>query len=259
MDHGKYRFPTLVLQALLLGILTQAIHEAGHVIVFGVLGRGPTWGFTGLVQFWGENPSFPAEWVRMRSPDGETGWLRLTCEPSGDTEYFAMVAAGPLASLLGVIAGFALSLTGKKAITRRMGLLLCMIGSLTEGQYFLRAPFQGSRGDGYYIAEYLGIHRALIEIPLAIAFIGFFALCLRALGTWRNTGRWMAAFLVGCVPASMLMMQADRVVRAQIDLGNPLFQPVLGFALPVALVNCLAAVGLAVWWMKDKENLTPPS
>ena len=73
MDYRKVGFWQLVILALLLNFIAQIIHEAGHWAVYETLGRGPVWGFTGLVQIWGNPPPLhPNEWIAMIAPDGES-------------------------------------------------------------------------------------------------------------------------------------------------------------------------------------------
>lgn len=49
----------------------------------------------------------------------------------------------------------------------------------------------------------------------------------------------------------------DAYLRKQVNEGNPLFQPVVGFSLPVVVVNILAFLGLWLWWrgMKKTYNI----
>jgi hypothetical protein len=46
---------------------------------------------------------------------------------------------------------------------------------------------------------------------------------------------------------------ADGLVRAQVNLDNPLFLPVLGFSLPVFITGCLAILGLWAWWRAARK------
>ncbi len=250
MDYRRASFWQLLVLVVLFNFLLQAIHEGGHWAVYQAMGRGPVWGFTSLVQLWSETPLHPNEWVPTTAPDGEQGWLHLASAPTSTAEEIAMLAAGPLATLLAVIAGLCLSRFGKSPIAQQMGLILALAGSLIFGQYYWRAPFRDNSGDEYFMAAYLGIPKYMIEIPLGLAFLACFILSLRALGSWRNIAKWIGAVLLGSLPAGIFLMQANEIVQAQVNQGNPLFQPVWGFSLPVVIVNGLVLISLAIWWYR---------
>jgi len=249
MDYRKVGFWQLVILALLLNFIAQIIHEAGHWAVYETLGRGPVWGFTGLVQIWGNPPPLhPNEWIAMIAPDGEKGWLRLGSSPS-KTEWIIMLVAGPLASLLGVVFGLSLMRWKRNPATKQMGLVLALIGSLIMSQYYLR----GSGGDEYFLAVYLGIPKYIIDIPFGLAFITAFILGVWTLGDWRTRFKWLGAILLGSVPAGLFLMKANDLVQAQVNLGNPLFQPLLGWSLPVVVVDVIVFLALWIWWKRANK------
>jgi hypothetical protein len=249
MDYRKANIWQLLVLIILLNFPVQAIHESAHWAVYQVFGRGPVWGFTSLVQIWGETPLHPDEWVKIVDPDGVEGWVHLASTPS-KTEETVMNAAGPLGMLLGIIAALGMARLGRSAITKQMGLLFALIGSFVFSQYYLRNLFRSGNGDEYFIASYLGVPKVAIDIPLGLAFLACFILGLRALGSWRIGVKWMGAVLLGSFPTGVFLMQANNIVQEQIDQGNPFFRPVLGFSLPVVLVNGIVFIGLALWWYK---------
>ena len=107
------------------------------------------------------------------------------------------------------------------------------------------------------MAGYLGIPRYFIDIPLGLAFVACFILGLRALGTWKTAGIWLGAVLLGSFPTGLFLMQANQIVQTQVDQGNPFFQPILGYALPVIIVNGLAlALLLLLWWQQSRPPAT---
>ncbi len=244
-------FWRLLVLAMLLNIVTQALHEAGHWSVYQAFDRGPVWGFIGLVQLWDKTPLHPEAWVETISPDGEQSWLRLSSLPSKGAEEAIGAAAGPLASLLGVILGLFLAHRSRQVATRQMGLMLALLGSFVMTLYYLRSPLRVG-GDEYDIAVHLGVPKYVIEIPLGLAFLACLILGLRELGGWRARLTWLGAILLGSVPTGLLLMQADGLVRTQVDLGSTLFQPVFGFSLPVILVNGLALFGLWLYLRQVK-------
>jgi hypothetical protein len=252
MDYRKAGFWTLLTLVLLLNPLVQALHEAGHWAVYQALGCQPAWGFIGLVQVWGQPPLDPTQWVETVAPDGERGWLALRSQPSGAGE-FAAAAGGPIASLLGMLGGVLLARFGKRPALQQTGLLLVLIGSFAGSMYYLRSPWR-SGGDEYDMAAYLGVPKALVELLFGLLFVGGLIWGLRRLGDWRTMGRWMAAAFLGSVATGVVLTLLDGVVRAQFSLGNPLFQAMLGYSLPVLLVNGLVLVGVVLFTISILRN-----
>jgi hypothetical protein len=249
MDYRKASFWQLVLLALLLNFVVQTIHEAGHWAIYETLGLKPVWGFTSLVQIWSNNsppPIHPAEWIETVAPNGEKGWLRLASSPSKTVESI-MLAAGPLAELLGVILGLSLMRWNRNRVTKQMGLVLALIGSLLMSQYYLRS-FSRMGGDEYFLAAHLGIPKYMIDIPLGLASIVIFVLGMRALGDWRTRLKWLGAIMLGSVPAGLFLINANTLVLSQINQGHPLFQPLLGWSLPVILINGTVCLALWTYW-----------
>jgi len=256
MEHSKACFWQLVALAMLLTIVSQAIHEAGHWAVYKTAGLGPAWGFTGLVQLWGEMPVHSEEWVETSSPDGERGWLRLTAAPS-KTEDIIGLAAGPLASLVAVVFGLIMGRLSRNQFTRRVGLVLALLGSLLMSQYYLRG-FSRHGGDEYFLAGHLNVPKYIIDIPFGMAFLVCLLVGLNQLGNWRTRIKWMSAILLGSVPAGAALVGAHDLVTSRINQGDPLFQPVLGVSLPVLVVNVVAVLSLWIWWKeaKDRDSAT---
>ena len=245
MEHRKANFWTLLPLVILLNPLVQALHEAGHWAVYQALGSRPVWGFIGLVQVWGEPPLDPALWVETSAPDGERGWLRLRSLPSGAGE-FAAAAGGPVASLLGALGGVLLARFGRRPALRQAGLLLALIACFSGGMYYARSPWRGL-SDEATVATYLGMPEAVLELVLGLLYLAGLVWGLRQLKDWRTAGRWMAVVFLGSVLTGLALNLLDGVVRAQVNAGNPLFQPLLGYSLPVLLVNGLALAGFGVW------------
>jgi hypothetical protein len=74
MDYRKIDFWQLLMMVLLLNFVVQTIHEAGHWTVCETSELRPVWGFTELLQIWGDPPPIhPDEWVTTIAPDGEKG------------------------------------------------------------------------------------------------------------------------------------------------------------------------------------------
>jgi hypothetical protein len=236
----KIPFWWLVLAAVTLNILAQAIHEGGHWAVYQVTGHRPVWGFTSIVQVWDTPPGNLEGWIATTAPDGEKGWLKLSSAPSKVVEA-VNDAAGPLASLVSVIAGLLLYRFSKRTPVRVSGLILAIITSLLMTFYYARS---GSHiGDEDFLAASLGISKMVLVIPLGLAHFTGLLLGLWALRPWKNALRCIGAFLLGMIPSAGGMVLLDPIIRRGVEAGNPLFRSVLGFSLPVFIVYCLALTG----------------
>ncbi len=257
MNSHKIGFWQLFLLAFLLNFIVQMIHETGHWAIYQSYGRGPVWGFIGLVQLWDTTPLHPAEWVKTSLPDGEQGWLRLTSPINSKVEEIISSAAGPVASLLGAVLGLLLVYRSKDRAIKQIGLMLTLMTSFTMALYYLRSPLR-TGSDEYAIAFQLGIAKSLIEIPFATAFIACLILGLRELETWKIRLTWLAVILFNSISIGLTLNYVDTFLRSQVNEGNPLFRPVFGFSLPVVIVNSLAFLGLWIWWRMMRKSLSLP-
>lgn len=252
MNSHKVNLGPLFVLVLLLNFIVQMIHETGHWAVYQAYDRGPVWGFIGLVQLWETPPLHPTEWVKTSLSTGEQGWLHLTSPANSKLEETLSSAAGPIASLAGAVLGLLLVYRSRDTAIKQIGLALTLTTSFAMTLYYLRSPFR-TGGDEYGVAVQLGIAKALIEIPLAVAFAACLTLGLRELDTWKTRFTWLAVLLFSGIPIGLALNYADAFLRSQVNEGNPLFRPVFGFSLPVVLVNGLAFAGLWVWWYMRRE------
>lgn len=249
------RFLPLLLLAMLVNILAQAAHETGHHLVYQVMGHEPEWGFTRLVQMSDTTPSNPGEWTQKTYPDGATNWLKLSSLPVGKAEEAAAAAVGPLAGLLGAVLGLFMSRRSIKVTSKQVWLAYTLTASLVAILYYVRSPTR-SGGDEYDVAVQLGITKAFIEIPLALGFVTCLVLSLRELPTWRIRFIWLGTILLGGIATGLPMAMIDPVIFAQIDAGNPWFQPVIGYSLPVFLTIILTLFGVWIWirWQQGSSE-----
>jgi hypothetical protein len=253
MDYRKTGFWQLVLLAFLLTFVAQTIHEAAHWVVYEPLGLGPVWGFSSLVQIWGDPPLHPTEWVATVAPNGENGWLRLATAPT-KIEESTMLIAGPLASLLTVLFGLSLMRWNSNPANKQIGLILALIGSITMSQHYLRGFSPTSGGDELFLAADLGIPKYLLDIPLGLAFITTLILGFWVLGGWLMRLKWLGAVILGSLPAGIILMKANGILQSQINLGNPLFHPLLGWSLPVIVTNVIVIIALWFWWKRATKK-----
>ncbi len=246
MKLDQIRFLPLLVLAMLVNILSQTTHETGHHLVYQLMGHEPVWAFTKLVQVWETPPVNPDEWVETRGSEGEQGWLKLSSPIVGNVENAAAAAAGPLAGLLGAVLGLLIASRSQDMRWRQIGLAFSLAASLTAVLYYLRAPIR-TGGDEYDVAVQLGVVKTAVEIPFALAFAACLAIGLRQLPSWRVRLAWLGTILLGSVITGVLMVLADPPIIAQVDAGHAWFQPVLGYSLPVFVLNGLALTGLGLW------------
>ena len=254
MDYRKAGFWQLMILSLLLNFVVQTVHEAGHWVILESSGRGPVWGFNQLLQLWDTMPLHPDKWVETVAPDGTKGWLHLTSSP-GKIEYIIMLSAGPIASVLGVLFGLSLLRWSRNRAIKQMGLVLALISSLIMSQYYLRG-FHRMGGDEYFLAYALGIRKYIIDIPFGLFFVTAFIFAVRSLGEWRIRIKWLGAVCLGSIPAGLFIMKANSIVLTQVNNDNPLFCPILGWSLPVVIVNILICAALWLWWKLEDKALT---
>ncbi len=123
------------------------------------------------------------------------------------------------------------------------------------GAYYLRSPMR-TGGDEAQIATLLGIPRMLLDIPLGLAYLACLGLGLRQLPTWRTRLAWFGLIALASIAGGIPLMLADPIVTTQVDLGNPFFQPVFGYSLPVLIFNGLILLLLG-FTMQKLNNVTP--
>jgi hypothetical protein len=82
---------------------------------------------------------------------------------------------------------------------------------------------------------------------VGLAFVACLGLGLRELPSWRTRLSWLGTVLLGSIATGLPMALADPFVISQVNAGNPWFQPVIGYSLPVFLVIVLALIGVWVW------------
>jgi hypothetical protein len=89
--------------------------------------------------------------------------------------------------------------------------------------------------------------KTAVEIPLAFAFAACLAVGLRQLPSWRVRLAWLGTILLGSVITGVLMVLADPLIIAQVDAGSRWVQPIMGYSLPVFVVNGLALMAIWFW------------
>ena len=242
--YNIHFLPLLVL-AMMVTILAQAVHETGHHMAYQVMGHEPAWVFTKVAQL-SELPTNPNDWVEVTNPDGTSNWLKVSSMPTDKTEKAFMAAAGPLLGLLSAILGLIMSRRSVRVTSRQAWLAYTLSISIVAVLYYLRAPMR-TGGDEYDIALNLGIAKSFVEIPFTLGYLACLTFALLGLDTWKIRLKWLGTILLGTVAMGIPMAMLDPVIITQIDAGNPWFQPVIGYSLPVFLTILLTFGGVWAW------------
>jgi len=242
----SFPFLPLLILAMLVNILAQVVHETGHHLVYQVMGHEPVWAFTKVVQMSETTPSHPDEWTMKTYPNGETNWLKVSSLPAEGMEYAFAAAAGPLLGLLSAALGLVMFHRITKITSKQIWLAFVLTISLVAVLYYLRAPMR-TGGDEYDIAVNVGIAKAFVEISLAIGYLACLVLGLRKLPTWHVRFGWLGTILLGAILTGIPMVFIDPAIIAQVDVGNPWVQPILGYSLPVFITIVLTFIGLWAW------------
>jgi hypothetical protein len=250
-------FCTLFLLGLLLTFTAQWLHEIGHWMILRGFNRDPLWSFTKLVQVWEETPPNPEDWQKITTPEGETGWLKLAALPESDLEKALFPLAGPAASLLGLLGGLAAAAWSGKTVWRNFGRALAISIGLGMSLYYLRAPWR-TGGDEIEFARAVGIAPWVPTVLLSLAFLGGFALALWTLPDWKSRIRWAGGLFGGSILAGICLFFLDARVIQGVLKNQALFQPFLGFSLPVFLLNALCT-GLALAILHTTNASSNPS
>lgn len=246
MYKNNTRFLPLLVLAMLFNILAQAVHETGHHMAYQMMGHEPVWAFTKVVQLSETMPRYPDEWTKKTYPDGEINWLKVSSLPSGAMEEATMAVVGPLLGLLSAVLGLVMSRRSRNFTSKQAWLVYTLAISLVAVLYYLRASMR-TGGDEYDVAMNLGIAKTFVEIPLAFGYLACLVFGLRELPTWRIRLTWLGTILLGTIATGIPMVMLDQFIISQVDAGNPLFQPVIGFSLPVFTTIILTFFGVWAW------------
>jgi hypothetical protein len=238
---------------MLVNILAQAVHETGHHLIYQVMGHEPVWAFTKVVQMSETTPSHPDEWTMKTYSDGATNWLKVSSLPTEGAEEAIVALAGPLLGLFSAVLGLVMSRRSRKITSKQAWLVYALAISLVAVLYYLRTPLR-TGGDEYDVAMSLGIAKTLVEIPLAFGYLACLVFGLRELPTWSIRLTWLGTILLGTIATGIPMVMLDQFIISQVDAGNPLVQPVIGYSLPVFTTIILTFFG--VWaWIRWQEGV----
>jgi len=252
---NQLRFLPLLILAMLVNILAQAVHETGHHLAYQMMGYEPVWAFTKVVQMSETTPSHPDEWTMKTYPDGTTNWLKVSSLPSEGMEEALASLTGPLIGLLSAMLSLFMSHRSARVTSKQIWLAYVLSISLVAVLYYLRAPIR-TGGDEYDVAINLGIEKAIVEIPLALGYLACLILGMLELSTWKIRLTWLGTILLGSIATGLPMALLDPIIIAQVDAGNLWFQPVIGYSLPVFITTAVSFIGIWAWirWHERKTK-----
>ena len=259
-NHFCAPFATIWLLLLATNLLAaQILHEFGHWLVLSLYGRGPIWGITSMVQLWDRLPQQPGLWVEQITPEGSSGWLRLSALPADNMEWVLFLVAGPLAQVLGSALGFWLWRRSRRQGTQMLGFAMMLVNGFGLFFYELVSLLRGGGSDETLLAYYTGVPRIFIMLAFAgcAALALYYAVSLLPAGRLRR--HWLGALVLATIPIGPLLMLLNQQIMVQVDAGQPFFQPVLGFSLPVvllALTSSLLIVILLYRWDREAAPVT---
>ena len=153
-----------------------------------------------------------------------------------------MLLAGPIMHPILILVGI-LFMRINNAFLQKVGVMLVLINGLKFLTNLL-SYFQGAIGDYYFIGVYSGIpHIYIVLLFVIVQFLGF------AYGIYKS-GRLLkeegaslliSIFLAGIIIITLLSKLNGLIVEG-VDNKNPFFMPILGWPLPVLIVNILLLV-----------------
>jgi len=227
------------------------LHEMGHWAVAKLLGCEPVWGVNSLVQIYDRTPTHPENWLSFSG-----GWFRMKSFPNNTVELFFFHTAGVINNLLCVIIGLLFTQFSKHTLFIRLGLLVALINSFFVLLSQILSSL-GNRGDEYNTANLLGI-----SVYAVTTTLGVFSLIGLIVGTskireWKERLKLLFIILLGGIIGASVTPILNHFVRDQLDMENPLFQPVFGVSFPVLIINIILFflfIYLFVKWMKPKTD-----
>ena len=245
----------VVLLTIALTGLFQFIHEAGHVVVANIYGSESNWGFSSVIQVWDAPPQNPDEWEAVTLPVGNTGWVKFT-PPRNDLERMLFDSMGPIFSLSAFLVS--LVIYGQAKIEERRKILLIGIFLLgfTLGFYYLRAH-NSYWGDEKSLAYHLGISIFLFNIPLCLTYFSGMIFAIIQLRRLKFKFGQFVLITVTTIATGIAMNRAQTLVTRQVDAGNIIFNPILGFSIPVFLVFVMCFILFVTIWRSAVSQDNP--
>ena len=238
-------------------LMAQRVHEIGHWLILLIYGRNPVMGFTGIVQLWGVQPKNTSSWSQYTDPiTGERGWLKLSSLPQTATEWTIMLLAGQITQITILYLSLIINHISKNSVTKELTTIIALINSLQQTLYNLKSLVLGSYGDEYFLAYYLQtpqwtIHTILLSIYLTGLFLTLPKIKTKSR---KSTLKVLLIMFIAMMLMGPPLMMADTVIRTQMNNENLYFQPIMGFAAPVLLIDTLLLASLRFLVRKMKRE-----
>ncbi len=212
---------------LLLGYISTQLHELGH---------------------WSMATASGASFIL-----GFNRWQIVSATDSGQS--VAILAAGPLTTLVLIAAGLAVAHLAHESMVRWMGLAVALFNSWFALFPQILALLFGGMGDEGWISYYLGVPQYVIRLPVvavlvAAMFVGFRMLMLEV-----TTNKWIIGGLfVTPLFITGLIVLLDRLVW--LDYGEGvLLLPLFGISAVTVVVNIsLLALTFVLFWRATRQG-----
>ena len=249
------KFLALTLTVFLISYLSGILHELGHQVVLAITLRNPTMSFLGLVQMW-EEPLHPENWVKISILGIGEGWLRLSSLPGSAMEWVIMLLAGQLIQPILIIIGWNVWRNNEKQIYKELGIILMFM----NGVIFLNIiiNYFSGFGDLHFINYFTWFPLEILVAFLAgFEFIGFLYAMMKLRILLYKSKKGVISFFLAFVINIIIMKiigLAHQFIIEQINLENPLFQPILGWSIPALITNIGFAFILVFLLIKKKHS-----
>ncbi|MHA1797286.1 MAG: hypothetical protein ACTSVY_02460 [Candidatus Helarchaeota archaeon] len=249
------KFLLLTLTIFLISYLSGILHELGHQIILTITLRNPTMSFFGIVQMW-EPPLYSENWVKITILGHGDGWLRLSSLPGSAMEWVLMLLAGQLTQPILIFVGWHLWRKMEKQIYKELGIIIMFMNSIIFLNIIINY-FSGF-GDLHFINYFTGFPlEILVAFFAGFEFIGFLFTLIK-IKTLIKSKKVGIYFFIAFIISKILMKIigiAHQFIIEQINLENPLFQPILGWSIPALITNIGFAFILMFLLIKKHSRL----
>jgi hypothetical protein len=216
----------------------QRLHETGHWFLMQLYQRGPTVGFLGLLQSWDTQPSNLNNWQVLTIPGGEQGWLRLSSLPQSSFEWISLMMMGQLFQIFAILLGLYVLYRSRNRLVKEIAFLTIFLNAFSQLFYMIVKLINISGGDEYFATLYMDISPRLITGSFALFYCAIFVFSLHKLGEWPKRFKYLLAGLLSFSVGPILGI-LDKKILQQSLLDNPFVQPIIGFSMPVLLLDII--------------------
>ena len=242
------KYAQLILVGITLTGIFQFTHELGHLVVTIAYGGRATWGFSSPIQMWDQAPRDESVWEPISLPTGDTGWVKFE-NPDTKSGEILFNSLGPIFSLAAFMI-FLLSYVRSQSEQHQKLLLIgIFLLTFTLGFYYLTANTK-VWSDEKAMAYLLDTTDLLFIIPLALIYFAGLAFSSVQLYKLGFRAKHFLIFIVTNIGTGVLMNRTQQIIIQQVDNGNALFNPILGFSAPVFLFFAFCFGLFAYLWRR---------